>query len=114
MLVPIFTQITLIIDIIQQDTVAQITKSFVALKIVVEIDDMFAKSLPKEILQNAFYLNSQSKLKISEDNNTTTKILKRMRFENFPQEMVNLMINLWYAAISNFQLVVFNYFGCII
>ena len=59
LLVPIVTMISYMINVIQQENVSQITKSFVALSIVVKIDDMFSASLPKEILDNAIKLNEE-------------------------------------------------------
>ena len=102
MIVPMATQVALMINIIQQDEVSLITKSFVALRLVVSIDDMFASTLPQEILVNAYKLNSETKLKLSEDHNTYTKIFKRMSYSNLHVEIVNLNINLWYTAIVNF------------
>ena len=90
-----------------------ITKSFVALSVVIKIDDMFSASLPKDILENSIQLNKRN-LRMPPDNNTFEKIFKRINYKNFHREVVNILINLWYEAIVNFQLIFFNYFSCII
>jgi hypothetical protein len=55
--VPFITVISLIIKITQENNAGQITKAFVALSIVVKIDDMFSSSLPRDVRENAKRLN---------------------------------------------------------
>ena len=52
-------------------------KSFVALGILVTVDNMFVSCLPLEIKLNGAAVNKSGVLKITEDNNTTKKVLKR-------------------------------------
>ena len=49
------------------------------LSFITTIDDMFASSLPAEIRTNAANLNKQKSLKITEDQNTYTKIFTRIK-----------------------------------
>ena len=53
LIVPMVTVFAQMINIIQQNEVSFITKSFVSLSIVCKIDDMFTPSLPKEVIENA-------------------------------------------------------------
>jgi hypothetical protein len=57
MLVPMATQFSQMIHIIQVENTGMITKSFVCLSLVIKIDDMFSASLPKDILDNSIRLN---------------------------------------------------------
>ena len=95
--------ISYMINVIQQENVSQITKSFVALSIVVKIDDMFSASLPKEILDNAIKLNEQALIKLSLDHNTTRQIFSRIKCKTLPRETFNILFNFWYGLIINFQ-----------
>jgi hypothetical protein len=78
--VPFITVSSLIFKVTQEKEAGQITKAFVALSIVVKIDDMFSSSLPKEIIDNAEWLNKSKKLRIpSIDNHNWGKIGKRIK-----------------------------------
>lgn len=57
---------------------SQITKSFVCLSFVVNIDDMFVSSFPDDIKLNAERLNDEKKLKLPKDYNTFEMIFMRM------------------------------------
>lgn len=59
---PIITVIALVVNITQQSALSQITKAYVALSFIVNIDDMFSASLPAELRQNAKILNKNKAL----------------------------------------------------
>ena len=75
---PLITMASLIIRIIQEQQFSLITKSFVVLGFVVNIDDMFASSIPRDIIENANTLNENNKLKLTKDYNTFTAIYHRL------------------------------------
>jgi hypothetical protein len=52
----------------------------------------------------------KSKLKF-EDEETKRWASKSDRYPGFGYECANLVVNLWYAIIINFQIIVFNYFS---
>ena len=88
---------------------------------VCKIDNRFACSFPKEIFDNAKKLNSLHALKIKEDNNSNSKILKRLikpkngySLSLIFSEIANLTINVWFFFIQNFLVVIFNYFGALL
>ena len=49
-----------------------------ALGFVVNIDDMFASSIPGDIIENAKRLNDGNKLKLTQDYNTFSSIYHRL------------------------------------
>ena len=56
-LAPTITVLSVVVNIAQQSALSQITKAYVALMFVVNIDDMFVGSLPQDIKENAKILN---------------------------------------------------------
>ena len=54
---PTITVVSLVVNITQQSALSQITKAYVTLMFVVNIDDMFSPSLPSEVRTNAKILN---------------------------------------------------------
>ena len=50
---PSITVISLAVNITQQSALSQITKAYVTLSLVVNIDDMFSPGLPDEVRDNA-------------------------------------------------------------
>lgn len=56
-----------------------ITKAFVTLLFVTNVDDQFAQFLPQDILDNADDLNESEKMFIGVDNNSLRRICKRIK-----------------------------------
>lgn len=56
-----------------------ITKAFVTLIAVTNIDDQFGGFLPDDIIENADELNDSDKMIIGEDKNTFQKIFNRVK-----------------------------------
>ena len=122
---PLITMASLIMRIIQEQQFSLITKSFVALGFVVNIDDMFAASIPLDIKKNAERLNQGKKLKLTKDYNSFKEIFSRLSSKKnkvateqkkapdptLIDEMINILINLWYQVIINLQLIIINYFA---
>ena len=119
------TVISLVVNITQQSALSQITKAYVTLSLVVNIDDMFSPSLPADVRANASILNKSKTLKLSEDHNSYSLIFYRMKMiiksklclkdadtqvwakNNKRQpgllyETGNLIINIWCSIIVNF------------
>ena len=131
---PILTITSLIVNITQQSALSQITKGYVTLSLVVGIDDMFAPTLPADIRENADNLNKSQMLRLSKDNNSYTLIFGRIKklilsyvccfskkhqhwartqrhlTQGLPDEFMNLIVNIWYTILMNFQVIIFNYF----
>lgn len=76
---PTLTVLSVVVNISQQSALSQITKAYVALMFVVNIDDMFVGSLPAEIKENANILNDQKALVLEKDFNTFSLIFGRMK-----------------------------------
>ena len=55
-----------------------IIKSFVALGILVNVDNMFVTCLPEEVMKNGRVVNKQRLLILGEDHNTTRRVIKRL------------------------------------
>ena len=56
-----------------------ITKNYVTLAIILSIDNLFGSSLPEDIKANAKYINDNSIMKMGRDQNTFSKIWKRLK-----------------------------------
>ena len=96
-----------------------------ALRVITNIDDMFAGALSKDIIANAQEMNFSGKekkpiLKFSEDNNTYKKIFKRlMRKGNrtnpiiYFYTLIDIIVNIWHFILTNIQLLWYNYFAAI-
>ena len=67
------------INITQQSALSQITKAYVAMSFIVNIDDMFSGSLPKEVKENAKILNQTKALKLTHDYNSFKEIKYRVK-----------------------------------
>ena len=92
---------------------------------------MMAPSLPREIRANAVQLNKSKSLRLSQDFNSYTLILGRIKiilmsyiyfnsakhrkdakiYQGLMAELANLVVNVWYSFLMNFQVIIFNYFG---
>lgn len=72
------TQVTFLLQVPQEPVIGMITKAFVALLFVTSIDDTFAASFPQDVLDNADQLNESGLMKITTDQNSFKKIMKRL------------------------------------
>ena len=93
-------------------------KTFVTLMLLTNIDKLFVKVLPREIVNNSELLNKSGLLKMTIDNNTCRKLVKRqfhrnncMRLTAWPRSLLNLIINLWYFILQEVHVLWFNYFA---
>ena len=79
------------------------------------IDNQFAASIPKDVLENGRHLNRSGLLVMGEDNNTYKKIWKRVKTGNTTPFncAMNLIVNIWYMFMLNLYLVWFTYFGAV-
>ena len=98
------------------------------------VDDIMAGSFPEDIVENAKKMNKAQVLKMTKDHNTFSKILRRSKRNilscvgkkssrskrksceclDFFNELLNVVINIWYSILNNFQIVIYNYFVWII
>ena len=72
------TQLTFLLQVSQEPLINMITKAFVALLFVTSIDDTFAASFPKDVVDNADQLNDSGIMQIGKDQNSFEKIFKRL------------------------------------
>ena len=95
-----------------------IIKLYITLGYIVTIDNVFVNSLPKQMVENAVQLNQSKVLVMGPDQNSMKKIWSRLQRHHslidILCEGVNLGINLWYAILTNFQIIAFNYFAAFI
>mmetsp|Transcript_36967 Transcript_36967/g.56628 ORF Transcript_36967/g.56628 Transcript_36967/m.56628 type:complete len:198 (-) Transcript_36967:89-682(-) len=126
MSVPLVIQCSLILAITQEAALSQITKDFVTLGFIIGIDDMFSDLVPVEVAENAAKLNKSQLLRLSKDNNSTSRVCRRMKkgcasfwccrkskqgcCNVFFSELINLGVNLAYSIVNNIQIVCYNYF----
>jgi len=103
---PIFVLGALIVTMGQEGKFSLIIKLYVTLGFVVNIDNLFASSLPPSIIRNAKILNSSDILIMKEDNNTCKMVIQRMvkkpRLKIIVVELINLLVNLWWLLVMNF------------
>ena len=114
---PLVVIVALFICMGQQGLFSLITKSYVTLGTICNVDNSFAATLPKEVFENAKKLNQEGALKIGEDHNSMKKIVKRFKKKGgcscyvVTSSLVDIWINMWIFIIQNFLVVIFNYFG---
>jgi len=96
-------------------------KQFVAIGFFLTIDDLFATTFPKSVITNVKDLNKSKILVMSKDTNTSRLVCKRYcTCKNFfspsylAMTIVDLIINVWYFLITNFQILIFNYYAPIV
>merc|ERR1712072_1391223 len=73
--------VALLINMGQETSLGMITKTFVALMLLTNIDNMFVNVLPQSIIENGSLLNAADKLIMTIDYNTTSRLLKRLSLE---------------------------------
>lgn len=98
-----------------------ITKDYATLAFVLNIDNMFAMTLPAEVKANAKKINSLNLLKMGKDYNSYKLIYQRVikidTDENegwmvdYLREVANICVNIWCGFLLNFEIIIFNYFG---
>lgn len=97
-----------------------ITKDYVTLAFVLTIDNVFSDLLPEGIVQNAEDLNEAGTLKMGTDYNTMARIKKRLTIaykdetldmKQLLEELGNIAVNFIYIAVTNFQVIFYNYFA---
>ena len=94
---------------------------------------MFSGSLPAEVRENAKILNKSKALKLTTDHNSFKEIRRRIKMyfkslfgytdeetliynkkkkqPGLLYELANIIVNIWYHLLVNFQLILFNYFS---
>jgi len=63
----------------QEPKLPMVVKTYVALGFLINIDNLFCKTLPPDIQENANKLNKSGLLKIGIDNNTYEQIWKPLK-----------------------------------
>lgn len=109
MISPLCTEIVLILSINQEEELAMIVKSFVALGFVIKVDDMFSENFPVDVKKTSKSLS----LVIGKDQNTYKKIvgrLKKSKEKNYCDALTNLLINSLYFVLNTFYVVLYYYF----
>ena len=112
MMNPVMALLALMITLGQEKQLSHITKNFVTLGFILNIDNMYAVSLPKEIKENAQRINEAGGLRMGSDNNNMSSIYKRI-LQGGPilDEILNILINISYTVMTNFQIILINYFA---
>ena len=101
-----------------------VVKTFVALGFIITIDDRFASTAPAEVWANARFLNSESMrkkyLQMGEDNHSYKKIWEavtkpssKYRIDIYFNGVLNVVINIWVAIMTNAQVIWYNYFAAL-
>jgi hypothetical protein len=75
---PIILYFVNIIVISQTDTLFSMLKHYVAIGFIMNIDNLFSTTFPRELIENTDRLNASGLLKMPEDKNTARKILSRL------------------------------------
>ena len=117
---PIVALVCLMVTITQEPRLGMITKNYVTLAFILSIDNLFADSFPDDIKANAQYINNNGIMKMGEDQNTFQKIKKRLQehyhsedstLADFLQELTNILVNILYFIVVNFEVIFYNYFA---
>jgi len=66
---PLLSLFALYINITQEEKLGMIVKNYVTIALISSIDNLFAKTLPDSVHQNAKKLNETGALKINRDSN---------------------------------------------
>jgi hypothetical protein len=120
--------LALMVSIGQEGNLGAITKDYVTIAFVLNIDNMFAGFLPDDVKTNAKKLNSSKVLKMGKDYNTYKLIWKRFKrtwkrtedefadevrvdTQAYSRELANLLVNFWCGLVINFQVIVYSYFA---
>lgn len=107
--------VSLFVVLTQEGNLSGIVKSYVTIGFILKIDNLFSDNFPVEIKENAAKLNKSKKLVIGEDMNTFRKLFKRVKrakeFKDYLNFFANCIINVWFFGISNFQIILYNYFA---
>ena len=81
---------------------------------------MFVSCLPNGVMSNAIHINNSGIMKLSADNNTTKRVIKRFlreqnryRIDQILYTFFNLSINLWVWLLEELQILWFNYFAAV-
>ena len=76
---PCVSLVCLMISITQEKKMGMITKNYVTLAFVLQIDNQFSGILPQDIKNNVKIVNSTGVLKMGKDYNTVARIKKRIQ-----------------------------------
>jgi len=112
--------VTLMVVEGQEKSLGQIVKAFVTLGFCNNIDSMFVGNMPLSAKKNLAALNKKGGLTMPKNKNTYSNIflrlkqaLKERNSSNIWREIFNIIVNIEYTILVNFQIVVFNYFAAI-
>ena len=112
-LTPVLANYSIMITLGQQSDLRQVVKTYVMLGFIMNVDVLIAKDLPDDVIKNAEAINALGGLRISKDYNLYSLIFGRM-VENpsmLLQEIPNLLANVWFGVLINFQVILYNYFA---
>ena len=112
-LTPVLANYSIMITLGQQSDLRQVVKTYVMLGFIMNVDVLVAKDLPDDVIKNAEAINALGGLRISKDYNLYSLIFGRM-VENpsmLLQEIPNLLANVWFGVLINFQVILYNYFA---
>ena len=76
----------------QQPKLSQITKEYITVAFIVNIDSLFADSLPQQVKDNTAKINSNGGLKLAKDYNKTKVAFKRL-INAFPKRDWRTILN---------------------
>ena len=118
-LTPVFALAAMTISMAQQSALSMIVKDFVSIGVILGFDNLLANSLPQSIRTNAENINLSGGLVLQKDSNSFRLIFKRAIREytdikSVTNEIMNVVVNLWFFTIINFQVIFYNYFAPLI
>lgn len=116
---PILAAVINMLTLCQEKNMFNMLKQYVAIGLIINLDNFMTQCLPKECLENVERLNKSEVIKMPEDHNSTFKVLKRQFKDNKALKspaawfymLLNIVINLWAGFLINFKIVILNYFG---
>jgi hypothetical protein len=112
---PILALLAMCVTMVQEKKLSMITKNYMVIAMLLNVDKQFSSLLPKTLKQNAA---KQTGLKMGKDHNKFKNIfgrlLKHSKVGDIGVEMFNLLVNMVVSFTINFQVICYNYFAPVI
>ena len=106
MIAPIFALLSLIVTLIQEPKLSGITKNYMTIAMMLNVDTAYSACLPPSVIANKGRINMAGGLTISKDYNTFIRIysrlMKNVELKTILMETFNAFINVLIIVAVNF------------
>ena len=106
-LTPIFSLVSMMITLTQESHLSHITKDYITISMISNIDVMFVDMLSSHFIPIADMLNKDGGFEIPKDLNKNRDVFRRIQKAKCSpdiilSELTNILINLWCGLLVNF------------